>query len=179
MYGVIFFKQETEPTQFVMKTLNYIHLDEKKMDSVVEKLQELLANYQIFYTNLRGFHWNITGQQFFRLHEKFEELYDDVSVKIDDIAERILSLSGVPRNSFADYLKLSSIEDISFCSNAEKSVKITLENISVLIDKQKNILAMANDAHDDSTASMMSDYIREQEKLVWMLVAYFTENVNE
>ena len=158
-----------------MKTLNYIHLDEKKMGKIVEELQGLLANYQIFYTNLRGFHWNITGQQFFRLHEKFEELYDDVSVKIDDIAERILALSGVPKNSFKDYLAMSTIEDISSYSNAQDSVKIVLENISVLLEKEKAILAMAGDADDDSTASMMSDYIREQEKLVWMLVAYFTD----
>ena len=159
-----------------MKTLNYIHLDEQKMEKIVDSLQQLLANYQVYYTNLRGFHWNITGQQFFRLHEKFEELYDDVSVKIDDIAERILALSGVPKNSFADYLKLSKIEDISSCACAEQSVKIVLENISVLIELEKQILAMANDASDDSTASMMSDYIREQEKLVWMLVAYFTDS---
>lgn len=159
-----------------MKTLSYIHLDEQKMEKIVESLQELLANYQIYYTNLRGFHWNITGQQFFRLHEKFEELYDDVSGKIDDIAERILALSGVPKNSFKDYLALSSIKDVSSCSCADDSVKIVLENISVLIEKEKAILAMANEASDDSTASMMSDYIREQEKLVWMLVAYFTNS---
>ena len=158
-----------------MKTLNYIHLDEQKMKLIVEKLQILLANYQIYYTNLRGFHWNITGKQFFMLHEKFEELYDDVSVKIDDIAERILALSGVPKNSFKDYLALSAIEDVSSFSNDDESVEIVLDNISVLLECEKSILALANDAEDDSTASMMSDYIREQEKLVWMLVAYFTE----
>ena len=156
-----------------MKTLNFIHLDEQKMEKIVDGLQELLANYQVYYTNLRGFHWNVTGKQFFSLHEKFEELYDDVSTKIDDIAERILALSGVPKNSFKDYLALSTIEDISSCSCADTSVKTVLENLSVLIGKQKAILAMANEAEDDSTASMMSDYIREQEKLVWMLVAYF------
>ena len=158
-----------------MKTLNYIHLDEQKMRVIVEKLQVLLANYQVYYTNLRGFHWNITGKQFFMLHEKFEELYDDVSVKIDDIAERILALSGVPKNSFKDYLALSSIADVNSFASADDAVKIVLDNISVLLECEKGILELANDAADDSTASMMSDYIREQEKLVWMLVAYFTE----
>ena len=161
-----------------MKTLNYIHLDEAKMSAIVDQLQILLANYQIYYTNLRGFHWNITGQQFFRLHEKFEELYNDASVKIDDIAERILALSGVPKNSFSDYLQLSKIEDVSDVSCADNSVKITLENISNLIEIEKNILSLSNEATDDSTASMMGDYIREQEKLVWMLVAYLTESCN-
>lgn len=44
-----------------MKTLDYIHLDAVAAGKVVEALQQLLADYQVFYTNLRGFHWNIKG----------------------------------------------------------------------------------------------------------------------
>ena len=39
----------------------------------LEKLNELLSTYQIYYQNIRGFHWNIKGQNFFELHVKFEE----------------------------------------------------------------------------------------------------------
>lgn len=38
-----------------MKTLDYIHLDAVAAGKVVEALQQLLADYQVFYTNLRGF----------------------------------------------------------------------------------------------------------------------------
>lgn len=148
------------------------------MEKIVGELQILLANYQVHYTNLRGFHWNISGHQFFRLHEKFEELYNDAAEKVDDIAERILQLSGVPKNSFVDYIEMSTIEDISSVSCADCAIKIILENISVLIGKEKGIAMLADEAGDDSTASMMSDYIREQEKLVWMLVAYFSDSCN-
>lgn len=37
---------------------------------------------------------------------------------------------------------------------------------------QRDILEQASDAQDEGTASLMSDYITEQEKLVWMLKAY-------
>jgi starvation-inducible DNA-binding protein len=37
---------------------------------------------------------------------------------------------------------------------------------------QRDILAQAAEADDEGTASLMSDYIKEQEKLVWMLKAY-------
>jgi starvation-inducible DNA-binding protein len=37
---------------------------------------------------------------------------------------------------------------------------------------QREILAQAGDADDEGTASLMGDYIKEQEKLVWMLKAY-------
>ena len=55
-----------------MKTLDYLHLNEKKVADVVAALQQLLADFQVHYTNLRGFHWNIKGHGFFVLHEKFE-----------------------------------------------------------------------------------------------------------
>ena len=78
-----------------MKTLDYLHLDEQKVQGVVSALHSLLADFQVFYTNLRGFHWDIEGHGFFVLHGKFEELYDDAAEKADQIAERILML-GVP-----------------------------------------------------------------------------------
>ena len=80
-----------------MKNLNKIGLDTKKSKMNAEKLNELLANYSIFYQNTRGFHWNIKGDKFFELHVKFEELYNDLKVKIDEVAERILTLGYTPR----------------------------------------------------------------------------------
>jgi starvation-inducible DNA-binding protein len=63
-----------------MKTLNYIKLNEKEVSSVVASLQQLLADFQVYYTNLRGFHWNIKGHGFFVLHSKFEELFNGVRI---------------------------------------------------------------------------------------------------
>ena len=60
-----------------MKTLDYLNLDNKNVENVVVALQNLLADFQVYYTNLRGFHWEIKGRGFFVLHEKFESMYDD------------------------------------------------------------------------------------------------------
>ena len=90
-----------------MKTLDYIHLDAVAAGKVVEALQQLLADYQVFYTNLRGFHWNIKGHGFFVLHSKFEDMYNDAAEKVDELAERILMLGGVPVNKFSEYLKVA------------------------------------------------------------------------
>ena len=37
---------------------------------------------------------------------------------------------------------------------------------------QRKVLSDAGDNQDEGTAALMSDYIKEQEKLVWMLKAY-------
>lgn len=70
-----------------MAKLNAIGLDIQKSKALAEKLNELLADYSIFYQNVRGYHWNIRGDKFFELHQKFEELYDDLFVKIDDATQ--------------------------------------------------------------------------------------------
>ena len=81
---------------------NLIGIDKEKAKELVIKLNDLLANYQLFYQNLRGLHWNIKGKEFFELHLKFEELYNDAVIKIDEIAERILTLEGEPLHTFSD-----------------------------------------------------------------------------
>ena len=86
-----------------MDNLNQIGLNEMKAMELTKELNELLANYSIFYQNVRGYHWNIKGEKFFELHAKFEELYNDLFVKIDEIAERILTLGGMPNHNFSEY----------------------------------------------------------------------------
>ncbi len=155
-----------------MKNLSSIGIDKKKSAELSRKLNLLLADYQVFYTNLRGFHWNIKGEKFFELHLKFEELYNDMIIKIDDIAERILTLGGIPANAYSEYLKVSEIREVLFESDGKKAVESILKSFQVLLVKQRELLDLSGDAGDEGTNALMSDYIREQEKLVWMLSAY-------
>ena len=64
-----------------MKTLDYLHLDEQKVQGVVSALHSLLADFQVFYTNLRGFHWDNDWHGTFFLHGKFVDLYVDTADK--------------------------------------------------------------------------------------------------
>ena len=155
-----------------MKTLDYIKLNESGVNNVVASLQQLLADFQVYYTNLRGFHWNIKGHDFFVLHSKFEDLYNDAAEKVDEIAERILMLGGTPANKFSDYLKMSNINEVDRVSNGEKALENILETYSHLIGKKRKLLSIASQAGDEVTVALMSDYLKEQEKMVWMLTAY-------
>ena len=155
-----------------MKTLDYLHLNEKKVADVVSALHQLLADFQVHYTNLRGFHWDIKGHGFFVLHGKFEDMYNDAAEKVDEIAERILMLGGTPANKFSDYLKVANVNEVDKVSNGDEALNNILQSISYLIGEERKILSIASQAGDEVTVSMMSDYLKEQEKLVWMLVAY-------
>ncbi|MCG8575216.1 MAG: DNA starvation/stationary phase protection protein [Flavobacteriales bacterium] len=152
--------------------MNRIGIEQKKATQLVEGLNELLANYQIFYSNVRGFHWNIKGEKFFELHVKFEELYTDLQLKIDEIAERILTLGGEPEHRFSIYLQQAQIKETTSVSSAIDTVNFVLRSLETLLVKQRAILTVSGDAEDEGTNSMMSDYIREQEKLMWMYNAF-------
>lgn len=153
-------------------TTNRIGLNIEKSNSLVAKLNTLLASYQLYYQNLRGFHWNIKGETFFTLHLKFEELYGDAVLKIDEIAERVLTLGGTPLHTFTDYLKHSSIKEAADETDSEGTVGTTLANLKTLLELERNILTLAGNANDEGTDALMSGYISEQEKTVWMLSAY-------
>ena len=146
-----------------MKTMDYLHLNASAVNGVVNSLKSLLADYQIFYANLRGLHWNIRGRAFFVLHAKFEEL--------DELAERILMLGGEPENRFSEYLKTARLQEVSGVSCPDEAVKLVLESLGHLIGEERKLLAEASEAGDEATVALMSDYLREQEKLVWTLVA--------
>ncbi|MCK5705382.1 MAG: DNA starvation/stationary phase protection protein, partial [Cyclobacteriaceae bacterium] len=117
-------------------------------------------------------HWNIKGKEFFELHLKFEELYDDAVIKVDEIAERILTLEGEPLHTFSDYLKVSEIKEEKGVTNGREGVEVIVKNFSVLIQREREILNLAGEADDEGTDSLMSDYITQTEKTLWMLNAY-------
>lgn len=154
------------------KKLNHIGLDEAKSKKLCSMLNELLANYSIFYQNTRGYHWNIQGEKFFELHLKFEELYDDLRLKIDEIAERILTLGGTPEHNYSAYASNSEIKESELVTDGKKAVGQILDAFRTLLTRQRAILELSGEIDDEGTNALMSDYIREQEKLVWMYSAF-------
>lgn len=158
-----------------MKALNYTHLDEQGANNIVVALQQLLADFQIHYANLRGFHWNIKGHGFFILHSKFEDLYNDAAEKVDELAERILMLDGTPSNKYSDYLQVSRVKEIDGVSDGNEALEHILETYGHLIGEERKVLSLAAANSDEVTVAMMSDYLKEQEKMVWMLTAFMSK----
>jgi starvation-inducible DNA-binding protein len=158
-----------------MKTKNQIGLDNAKSKSLAEGLNNLLADYMMFYQNTRGLHWNIKGEKFFELHLKFEELYTNLLLKVDEVAERILTLGATPLHTFDDYKNTAKIKSIKNISDGKKGVQTILEAFETIIVRQRELLNLSADAGDEGTNALMSDYIREQEKLVWMYSSFLNK----
>ena len=162
-----------------MKNLEIIGLDESKVNKVKDALAQLLADYQIYYTNLRNLHWNVKGHKFFTMHSKYEELYNEAAAHVDEIAERILQLGSNPESRFSAYLEVAEIKEAGVVSCSKEAVELLLDYYKTLIARERRIIDLATEAHDDTTVSLMNDFLVGQEKTVWMLVAVSSQSCAE
>jgi starvation-inducible DNA-binding protein len=156
---------------------NILGLLTKESEVIAAELNILLSNFQIYYQNLRGVHWNIRGKRFFQLHVKFEELYNDAQEKIDMIAERVLTLGKTPLHTFEDYIKNNRLEVGRDVSRDTEAVHLVMNSLADLLKIERVILDESGKIGDEGTNSMMSDFIKEQEKTIWMLKAWCEEEI--
>ncbi|MDW7690698.1 DNA starvation/stationary phase protection protein [Flammeovirgaceae bacterium SG7u.111] len=156
--------------------MNYLNLDKKKVEIVGAKLNELLASYHIFYQNLRAFHWNLQSNSFFVLHEKFEELYNDAQGKVDEIAERVLTLRVKPLSRYSEYLQVSQIAEANSQLKDRAMLEVVLKNYTKLIEQERQIIEVAEDANDEGTIDLIGAIIRESEKTCWMISSWLEQN---
>lgn len=147
----------------------------KTTNELIDKMNGLLATYQLHYQNLRGLHWNIKGENFFELHAKYEELYLRTQDIIDEIAERILSLEAEPIHRYSDYLSLSSIKETETIADALNGVAYIVEAQKELLSLERDLLQLTDDLNDEGTNALMSDLIGEKEKTSWMFKAWLNK----
>ncbi len=152
--------------------MNYLNINSEETLPIAKELNQLLADYHIYYQKLRNFHWNVTGKNFFELHNKFEELYGDARVKIDEIAERILTLKYHPVSKYSIYLKVSNINEESPLQSDSDMVSSILEDHKIILQQMSKIINVAELAKDEGTIDMIGGFIAELEKKSWMLNAW-------
>lgn len=149
--------------------MNYLGLNRKEVAKTVDRLNDLLSNYHIYYQNLRNFHWNVDGENFFDLHEQFEELYDDAREKIDEIAERVLTLRLRPVSKLSSYLDRAAVEESDILEDEFEMVETTLENHRIIIENMREIIRSADKIEDEGTIDMIGGFLADLEKSSWML----------
>ena len=134
------------------------------------KLNEFLADLNIFYRKLQNYHWNIEGKDFFQVHAKLEELYDEINEQIDEIAEHIAILGGQPLGTMKDYLEKSSIKEAENKKiKSEEIYNNILSDYEELLKKTIEIKEKSENEKEYSTSSLIDDYIKEYGKIIWML----------
>ncbi len=132
-------------------------------------LNRLLADSYTLYLQTHNFHWNVTGPRFHDLHLLFEDQYTELATAVDEIAERVRALGVPAMGTYSDFAKLSSIKETSGVPSAEDMVRILTDSHETVVRTAREVLKQAQDADDESTASLVGDRMRVHEKTAWML----------
>ena len=72
-------------------------------------------------------------------------------------------------HTFIDYINIASVPIGKDIFKDEDSVELVVKSLSELLKIEREILNISEEANDEGTNSMMSDFIAEQEKTIWML----------
>ncbi|REG84344.1 Dps family protein [Marinomonas pollencensis] len=148
-----------------------IGINKANRSEISEGLKRLLADSYTLYLQTHNFHWNVTGLQFRELHLMFEEHYQELATAVDDIAERIRTLDVPAPGTYKEFAKLTSIEEVDGVPSSAEMVKILTKGHEQVIRTCRDVLKIAQEADDESSASLVSDRMRIHEKTAWMLRA--------
>ncbi len=158
--------------------MTYLNLERGKIPTLVNDLNVLLANYQVYAQKLRKFHWNVRGGHFFELHRQFEMMYKDAQNQIDDVAERIQILKYRPFSTLAKYLENAKIKEVDQFFSDTEMVEAIVEDHLILIACMRKVLVKAQKASDEGTVDLVSGLLRNMEKQSWKLSTWLSSPVS-
>ena len=138
-----------------------------------KELNVYLANQSVLHTKLHNLHWYVSGEGFFTIHVKLEELYTLMAQEMDAVAELLLSSGYKPVASLKAQLDITTIEEL--CDekiNARKAMEIVLADFKKMKEQAKNLASLAEENKKQAVVDLMSGYVGQFEKDIWMLGAY-------
>jgi len=150
------------------KAIN-IGIEEKAREEIGLGLSRLLADTYTLYLQTHNFHWNITGPFFQQLHVLFEEHYTELAEAVDEIAERIRTLGILAPGTYQEFAELSSIKEVKGDISAEEMIERLVDGHETVVRTAREVLKTAQDAEDESSASLVGDRLVVHEKTAWML----------
>jgi starvation-inducible DNA-binding protein len=139
--------------------------------AIADGLARLLADTYTLYLKTHNFHWNVTGPQFNSLHLMFETQYTELALAVDLIAERIRALGEPAPGSYSAFAKLSSIKEADGVPTADEMVRILAEDQLAVVRTARAVFPLADAAHDEPTADLLTQRMQVHEKTAWMLRA--------
>ena len=88
-----------------------IGLDSDIRHSVVEILNNTLANEVVLTLKTRNAHWNVSGMGFFELHILFDSQYQQLNNISNEIAERVRMMGGITIGSLREFIRYTRLEE--------------------------------------------------------------------
>ena len=146
-----------------------IGISEPDRKRISDGLSRLLADTYTLYVKTHNFHWNVTGPLFNTLHLMFEQQYTELATAVDEIAERIRALGFPAPGSYKQFGALTSIDEEEGLPSALEMIAQLAKDQETVTRTAREIFPLAEDAHDEPTADLLTQRMLTHEKTAWML----------
>jgi starvation-inducible DNA-binding protein len=149
-----------------------IGIGEADRKKIAQGLSVFLSDAYTLYLKTHNFHWNVTGPMFNALHNMFEGQYTEQWTALDDIAERIRALGFNAPGSYAEFIRLSSIQEEPGLPQApdwRAMVEQLVVGNEAVCRTARKVLRTADDAGDDPSVDLLTQRLQTHEKYAWML----------
>lgn len=147
-----------------------IGLDIDVRRSVVEILNNTLANEIVLTQKTRSAYWNVSGPGFFDLHILFDSQCKQLNEITTEIAERVRMLGGIA---------IVSLQEIIRTTRLEEQPSLSPDILHLLADHEACIRFLREDSRkcameyeDEGTFDLLVSGMRLHEKMAWMLRSY-------
>src|SRR5678816_4201681 len=148
------------------------HLPEAARTTVIQPLNEILADGLDLHSQLKVAHWNVRGPQFPTLHPLFEQFAIQLATHNDAIAERAVTLGGLASGTTRGVAKRSRIEEYPVETMRD------IDHVSLLADRFDAFLTAGREARartekvgDTDSVDLLTGVITDFEKNAWFLRA--------
>jgi starvation-inducible DNA-binding protein len=154
----------------LIHTLN--DLSEETRKTIIEILNQSLADGLDLQLQIKQAHWNVKGADFIGVHELLDKINDAVRDQVDEIAERTAQLGGVAEGTIQRIQTRTHLPeyplDIHKSHDHLKAIAGALANFGKHVRK-----AIADTADlDADTSDLYTQVSRETDKSLWFIESF-------
>lgn len=147
-----------------------IGLDSEVRHSVVDILNNTLANEAVLSQKTRSAHWNVSGSGFLELHILFDSQYKQLNEISDEIAERSRMLGGIALGSLQEFIQFSRLEEQP--GSVPKIMILLADHEAAIRFLREDARKCNEEFEDEGTFELLVSVMRLHEKMAWMLRSY-------
>lgn len=147
-------------------------LPESARTTLINTLNDRLADGLDLHAAIKVAHWNVRGPQFPALHPLFEQFANQLALHNDSIAERAVTLGGLAHGTVRHVAKASKIADYpNDVTRDLDHVKLLAERIDTYLAGIRESRAIGEKLGDTDTVDLLTGVVTEFEKNGWFLRA--------
>ncbi|MCP1661032.1 Dps family protein [Neisseria perflava] len=139
--------------------------------NTVTVLQQLHASVKTFTFEMQKYHYTVKGRSFYILHKAFEDLYNWGFDQEDEFAERLLIIGSAPLLTIEEIIAQNQITVLAPDELENEKMLANLKaSFEIFLQLAQQGLETVGD--DTATDALLSDFVADVEKQLWMLKAY-------